>query len=76
MNDMKSNRSYWIKEYDLYRLFYIIDLPIPEDFFLYKELGEKIRVAMNGKGTMDNATIFATNLELKRMRWKEIWDDK
>ena len=76
MNDMKNNRSYWIKEYDLYRLFYIIDLPIPEDFFLYKELGEKIRVAMNGKGVMDNATIFATNLELKRMRWKEIWDDK
>ena len=67
MNDMKSNRSYWIKEYDLYRLFYIIDLPIPEDFFLYKELGEKIRDAMNGKGVMDNATIFATNLELKRM---------
>lgn len=53
--------------FELYRLFYFIDLPIPEDFFLYKELGEKIRVAMNGKGTMDNATIFATNLELKRM---------
>ena len=51
----------------MYRLFYIIDLPIPEDFFLYKELGEKIRDAMNGKGVMDNATIFATNLELKRM---------
>ena len=67
MNDMKNNRRYWIIVFELYRLFYFIDLPIPDTFFLYKELGEKIRVAMNGKGTMDNATIFATNLELKRM---------
>ena len=45
----------------------MIDLPIPEDFFLHKELGAKIRNALSGHGQMDNATLFATNLELKRM---------
>lgn len=46
----------------------MIDLPIPEDFFRHKELGEKIRSALSGHGQMDNATLFATNLELKRKR--------
>ena len=47
------------------RLFYVIDLPIPPDFFRSKDLGERIRAALSGKGSMDNVTTFATRLELK-----------
>ena len=50
------------------RLYYVIDLPIPDTFFRYKELGDKIRNALSGHGQMDNASLFATNLELKRKK--------
>lgn len=48
-----------------FSLFYVIDLPIPADFFRAKDLGERIRAALSGKGSMDNVTTFATRLELK-----------
>lgn len=48
------------------RVMHVIDLPIPSDFFTLKEVGEKIRDALSGKGHMDNAAQFATKLELKR----------
>ncbi|CBK23994.2 uncharacterized protein [Blastocystis hominis] len=51
--------------YEEESLFYVIDLPIPADFFRAKELGERIRCALSGKGSMDNVTTFATRLELK-----------
>jgi hypothetical protein len=48
-------------------MFYVIDLPIPADFFKNPELGAKIREALSGHGKMDNAALFATKLELKRI---------
>lgn len=51
--------------YEEESLFYVIDLPIPADFFRAKDLGERIRAALSGKGSMDNVTTFATRLELK-----------
>ena len=56
----------WNRAFHLtFSLFYVIDLPIPADFFRAKELGERIRCALSGKGSMDNVTTFATRLELK-----------
>lgn len=46
-------------------MFYVIDLPIPSDFFRFKDLGERIRDALSGKGSMDNTTTLATRMELK-----------
>lgn len=64
---MRTNR-FLEQEVLMIREMHVIDLPIPEDFFTMKELGQRIREAMNGKGKMDNAAQFATKLELKRKK--------
>ena len=54
------------EEYQDQSVFHVISLPIPEDFYRNKDFRERIREALDGSGHMDNATQFATRLELKR----------
>lgn len=61
-------------------VFYMVDLPIPPSFFRDKPLSTLIDNALNAKGLMDNATLFATRLEMEafnnRMRESDPNDEE